>query len=133
MALTEDNQIVLKNEYRYCYDRELIELPSGIFEDNEKDPLIVAKRELLEETGYASDDWIYLGDTIENSAKLTNTIHLYLAKDCKKVSDQHLDKTEDIDVLIIPFDEAVNMVMENKVCCNCTAHAILKAARIMGI
>ena len=132
IALTED-KIILKIEYRHCYQRELIELPSGIFEPEETDPLDVAKRELLQETGYSSDKWTYLGPTIENSAKLTNTIHLYLAKDCKKVSDQQLDKTEDIDVLIMPLDEAVNMVMENKVCCNCTSHAILKAARIMGI
>ena len=123
-----DDKIILKSEYRYCYDRELIELPSGIFEENETDPLIVAKRELLEETGYESDDWTYLGPTIENSAKLTNKIHLYLASDCKKTGGQHLDKTETIDTVVMPLKEAVDLVMNGKIECNTTAHGILRAA-----
>lgn len=131
IALTEENHIILKSEYRYCYNRELIELPSGVFEEYETDPLAVAKRELLEETGYTSDEWVYLGETIENSAKLTNTIYLYLARNCRKVSDQHLDKTEEIKVLEVPMDNAVEMVMDNRICCNCSANGVLKAAEIL--
>ena len=37
----------------------MIECPAGMFEENESDPLIVSKRELLEETGYGSDNWTY--------------------------------------------------------------------------
>lgn len=133
IALTEDMQIILKSEYRHCYERDLIELPSGIFEENETDPLKVAQRELLEETGYESDDWTYLGPTIENSAKLTNTIHLYLAKGCKKVSEQHLDKTESIEIVKIPLKDALNMVMKGEVPCNTTAHGILRAPMMNGI
>lgn len=133
VALTDDGRIVLKSEYRYCYNEELNELPSGVFEPGEKDPLIVAKRELQEETGYKSDDWSYLGPTIENSAKLTNTIHLFLARNCKKNGEQHLDKTEEIVVLLLPMEEAVQMVMDGKIPCNCTAHGILRAARMMGV
>ena len=130
IALTDEGNIVLKSEYRHCYEKELIEVPSGVFEPGESDPLDVAKRELLEETGYASDDWTYLGETIEDPAKLTNTIHLFLAKSCKKISEQHLDKTEEIDVLVIPLDDAVDMVMDNRICCNSTAHAVLKAKEL---
>ena len=131
VALTKENEIILKNEYRHCYEQELIELPSGIFEEKETDPLAVAKRELLEETGYESDDWTYLGPTIENSAKLTNTIHLYLARGCTKKSEQHLDKTEVIDVLVKHLREAVSMVMKGEICCNTTAHGILRSAMMI--
>ena len=41
----------MKKEYRYCYGRDLIEIPAGGFERGEEG-LEVAKRELLEETGY---------------------------------------------------------------------------------
>jgi len=133
IAITEDGKIVLKSEYRHCYEQELIELPSGVFEPGEKDPLAVAKRELLEETGYTSDEWTYLGGTIENSAKLTNTIHLFAAKNCRKVSAQRLDKTEEIHVLVLSLSEAVEMVLDNRICCNCTAHGILEIARMMGV
>ncbi len=43
-ALTDKGEIALINQYRYCYDTELIELPSGVFEENEMDPLVVARR-----------------------------------------------------------------------------------------
>lgn len=133
VALTEDNQIILKREFRYCYGKELIELPSGIFEAYESDPLVVAKRELSEETGYASDDWTYLGGMIENSAKLTNTIHLFLARNCREVTEQHLDRTEEITVIRMQLKEAVEMVMDNRICCSCTAQGVLKVARYYGL
>lgn len=84
VALTTDMNIVLIKQYRYCYEEELIELPSGVFEENEKDPLVVARRELLEETGYSSDNWTYLGGTIENAAKMSNYAHMFMATGCKK-------------------------------------------------
>lgn len=131
VAVDEDGNIVLKREYKYATGEELIEIPAGMFEPGEKDPLFVAKRELLEETGYESDDWIYFGDTLESSSKLTNRMHIFLAQKCRKVCNQNLDKTEEIDVLVVPFCEAVEMVMRNEIKCNSSAHGILRAARMM--
>lgn len=132
VALTPDNELILKNEYRYCYEKDLIELPAGCFEEGEE-PLEVAKRELLEETGYSSDRWTYLGATVESSSKLTNYMHIFLAEDCAKVGEQKLDDTEELDVILVPFEKAIEMVMNNDICCNSSAHGILKAARIKGI
>ena len=56
VALDDAGNIILKKEYRYCYDRDLIEVPAGTFEEGETDGLSVAKRELLEEIGYISED-----------------------------------------------------------------------------
>ena len=78
VALDDAGNIILKKEYRYCYDRDLIEIPAGTFESGETDGLKVAQRELLEETGYVSDNWQYIGATVESSAKLTNQMHIYL-------------------------------------------------------
>ena len=55
-AVTEDGQILLKSEFRYAIGTEVIECPAGMFEPDETDPFAVAKRELLEETGYSSDE-----------------------------------------------------------------------------
>ena len=92
-----------------------------------------AKRELLEETGYISEDWQYLGATVESSAKLTNYMHIYFANHCRKVSGQHLDATEELDVLLVPLGQAVEMVMDNEICCNSSAHGILRVARMLGV
>ena len=132
VAIDEAGQIILKKEYRYCYDRELIEIPAGAFEVGETDSLAVAQRELLEETGYASEEWEYIGSTVESSSKLTNHMHLYFANHCRRVSGQHLDPTENLDVLVVPLEKAVEMVMRNEICCNSSAHGILWAARKLG-
>lgn len=132
VALDDDGNIILKKEYRYCFKRDLIEIPAGCFEDGE-DGLSVAKRELLEETGYTSNDWMFIGETVESSAKLTNYMHIYFANHCHKVSRQHLDETEDVEVIVIPLKEAIDMVMNNQICCNSSAHGILWVARKLGV
>lgn len=131
VALDADGNLILKREYRYCYDRELTEIPAGAFEAGETDPLTVAKRELLEETGYVSDCWEYLGATMESSAKMTNYMHIFFANHCRKVSGQSLDETEELETLLVPLEQAVEMVMTNEICCNSSAHGILRVARML--
>lgn len=133
VAIDENNNLILKKEYKYATGEELIEIPAGMFEPNETDGLKVAKRELLEETGYVSDEWEYLGDTVESSSKLTNKMHIYLARNCRKVSNQSLDATEDLEVMVVPLAKAIDMVMSNEIKCNSSAHGILKAARMLGV
>lgn len=132
VALDAEGNLILKREYRYCQDRELLEIPAGAFNDGETDPLVVAKRELLEETGDVSDCWEYLGPTVESSAKMTNQMHLFFARDCRKVTGQHLDETEELVVELVPLQQAVELVMTNEICCNSSVHGILRVARQRG-
>lgn len=132
VAITSDNHIILKKEYRHCYGEELIEIPAGVLEVGEE-PLETAQRELEEETGYVGKMWTYLGKTVESSAKLTNYMYIYLAEDCEKVSSQKLDYGEDIEVLEVGLDKVVEMIMNNEIICNSSIGAILKAVRIKGL
>lgn len=131
VALTEDGCVLLKSEYRYACKCDVIECPAGMVNPGEE-PLETAKRELLEETGYVSDSWEYLGPTWESTSKLTNTMHLFVARDCRKAREQHLDENESIDVMSVPFDEAVEMVMSGKINANSSAHALLKVSHQRG-
>lgn len=132
VAITPDNHIVLKKEYRHCYGKGLIEVPAGVLEEGEE-PTQAAKRELEEETGYVGKKWTYLGKTVESSAKLTNYMHIYLAEDCRKVSNQKLDYGEDIEVIEVGLNEAIEMIMNNEIICNSSIGAILKTVRIKGL
>lgn len=132
-AITTDEKLLLKSEYRYTCASEVIECPAGMFEKNENDPLVVAKRELLEETGYSSDNWTYFGPTWESTSKLTNRMHLFMARDCIKVSEQRLDIYEHFDVIQVSLEEAVEMVMSGVINANSTAHLILQVARMMRV
>ena len=126
VAVTEDGKIILKSEYRYACRENLIEIPAGGIEPGET-PLQAAQRELREETGYASEKWKYLVPGRECTAKLTNTMHIFLAQGCRKVAEQQLDPTEDLEVVLVPFQEAVEMIMDGRIKCCSTAHGILMA------
>ena len=130
-AITTDNYILLKKEYRFACKMDVIECPAGMVEAGE-DPLTTAKRELLEETGYASDLWTWLGPTWESTSKLTNHMWLFMAKECRQVADQHLDANEHVEVMKMTLEEAVEMVMDNQINANSSANAILKVARLVG-
>ena len=117
-ALTDEGEVLLKSEYRYAIGKDVIECPAGMFEPGETDPLEVARRELLEETGYTASDWTYLGPTLKSTSKLTNRMHLFLARGAVKTASQQLDANENIDVLRVPLAEAVKMVMDGRINAN---------------
>ena len=133
VALTEDNSVLLKSEYQYSCGEGLFKCPAGTFDKDETDPLQVAKRELLEETGYMSEKWTYLGAVRESASKPTNMMHIFHAKQYVKVSEQHLEKTEHLELIIVHLEKAVDMVMKNEIRCNSSAHGIHRAARMIGV
>lgn len=131
-AVTEDGSFLLKSEFRYACGTEVIECPAGMLETGEE-PLTAAKRELLEENGYTSMDWTSLGSTLESTSKLTNTMHLFLARNAVLTAAQHLDPNEHLDMMKVSLEAAVEMVMGGIINANSTARLILKVARTMGV
>lgn len=108
VALTRNHEVVLVRQYRHGVCEVLSEFPGGVIEDGE-DPVNGAKRELLEETGYQALNLIPIGKLYPNPALQINTLHCFLALEVEKVSGQHLDAGEDIDVQLVPLDELIEM------------------------
>lgn len=65
---------------------------------NAEDALDAARRELLEETGYVSDDWQYLLTVPSNATIADNYAHIFSATGCRKAREQSLDETEFLNV-----------------------------------
>lgn len=97
VAVTKEGKIVTVEQHRFGTGRVSIEIPAGIVDPGES-PLETAKRELCEETGYTSDDWLSLGSVEANPAFLVNHCHFWLAIDAVKSGRQSLDESEDIAV-----------------------------------
>ncbi len=77
---------------------------------NAEAALDAAKRELLEETGYESDEWEYLLTVPSNATMADNYANLYIAKNCRKVSGQSLDETEFLNVHLYKREEIDEMI-----------------------
>lgn len=105
ITLTPEQEIVLVEEYRHGVGHALLELPSGTHEDADGDMLTAAKRELLEETGYASPEWHTLGAFTANPARQNNRIHAFLALEARRVAHQKLDAGEIIRVHTVPWPQ----------------------------
>ena len=78
--------------------------PAGYINPDE-DPIISAKRELEEETGYSTEKLIKLDEFYQDEGCSSALNVIYLALDCKKTSEQHLDKDEYIEYIPFTYDE----------------------------
>ena len=114
IAVTREGQIVMERQYRHALGKTCYELPCGVIEAGET-PLEAAKRELLEETGYAGGEWQEWMTLSPNPATSTNLAHSFLATGVEKVSGQHLDATEDIDVYLLDQDYVRDLLQNNQI------------------
>lgn len=96
--LTETNEFLMVKQWRHGIQRLSIEFPGGVIDKNESIE-DAAKRELQEETGYTTNHLIHLGSLSPNPAIMSNTVHIFLAQDLTKTSEQDLDSDEYVDFL----------------------------------
>ena len=97
-------------------------LPGGVMELGE-DIEACARRELLEETGYAADEIVLIGTVTPNPAFLDNTCYSYLALNARKVQEPALEASEDIVVEEVPLAEVAGMVKNGRI-----THSLVVAA-----
>jgi 8-oxo-dGTP pyrophosphatase MutT (NUDIX family) len=104
IAKTTDEKFIIVDQYRHGIAKVTSEFPAGVIDGNE-DPLVAAKRELLEETGHSGGDWKVLGQWPCNPANLTNLYTAYFAEGVELTSEQNLDTFENIEVKFLTQEE----------------------------
>jgi ADP-ribose pyrophosphatase len=113
VALTAEGRVVLERQYRYPLARDFVEIPAGKVDEGEAH-LDTAKRELLEETGYAAAQWTRLG-LIHNAIGYSDEgIELWLATGLEK-REAKLDAEEFLEVFSLPFEEALAMAADGRI------------------
>ena len=119
---TEGNYICVR-QFRQGIKEVTTEFPAGGLERKDgkeygsaetgnavEDPLSAAKRELLEETGYESEEWTHLLTVPSNATIADNYVYIYMAKNCRRVSGQNLDETEVLNVELHSEDEIEDLI-----------------------
>ena len=123
VASDTDLNYLCVRQFRQGLKKVTTEFPAGGMErtdgkeygaaDNDKlteDALDAAKRELLEETGYSSDDWTHLLTIPSNATIADNYAYIFRAKNCRKVAGQDLDDTEFLNVKLYTAEEIEKMI-----------------------
>lgn len=113
VALTRDYKIPLVYQYKNGVKDVIWELPAGFVEANES-PLESARRELLEETGFAAEEYMLLGSFVPNPSLSGNKNFVFLSKNAKKISEQQLDVNEEIKVQLFALEELVEAIKKRQ-------------------
>lgn len=93
IPLFKDGSILMVENYRHGARTNLLELPGGLI-DADEEPLVAAKRELLEETGYECNTLEYINWTYTWPGRTTQKNFVFLAKGLKKHRNPNLEEFE---------------------------------------
>lgn len=117
IAMTENKKLIMIKQYRYLVGSSVIEFPSGHINEEENIE-IGACREFAEETGYICTNLKKLGEFYETYGQLNRKIHIYFTDNVQKASNKYYNSDEikeDIKVVLVGFDKAVEMTLNNKI------------------
>ena len=111
-ALTKEREVILEKSYRAPFEDFVLELPAGLQDKKGEKEENVAKRELLEETGYRVKKVIPVLKGPVSPGESTGEISVYFAKDAVFAKDPSTEDTEEIEVLKVPLKKLVGFLEE---------------------
>lgn len=127
VPLDADGSVILVRQYRIAADRVMLEIPAGTLDPGEP-AATCAERELQEEAGLRPGRLDSLGGIFAAPGYTTEYIHLFLATELS-ASSLEMDDDEFIEVVRLPFDEALRMVDDGEIDDSKTVAGLLRAAR----
>lgn len=110
VAFDADNRILVTQQYRHAAGSLCLELPCGVVEAADATPLAAARRELLEETGYAFDHFERVGSFSPNPATHTNTLHCFVARNVYRSQEASQDDTEDVSSCFMSIESIMEAI-----------------------
>ncbi len=115
IAVTPDQKLVMIDQFRHGSDTVELEIPGGMMDPGETDPVATAVRELREETGYEGENPRRLGRIWSNPAILSNRTFTVLIENCRLKHDVDWDHGEDLATRLVPVDELPKLVADEKI------------------
>ena len=104
VAVTTDERFLCFRQVKYGLEGTTLGIVGGFVEEGEE-PIRAARRELLEETGYESTDWVSLGSYRVDPNRGVAMGHLYLARQARYVTPRNADDLEEQELLLLSRSE----------------------------
>lgn len=104
VAVTEDGHFICFRQVKYGIEGTTLSVVGGYINEGEE-PLAAAQRELLEETGYESPDWVSLGSYLVDPNRGIATGYLFLARQARYVTPRVADDLEEQELLLLTREE----------------------------
>ena len=129
IAILESGNLVLERQFRYPLKRVFIELPAGKIDHGEA-PLLTGQRELLEETGYSANEWVYLGLQHPCIGYSNEVIHMYLARGLT-LGEHKRDEDEALQLFDASLEECLAMIQRGEITDGKTIVALMWAEKFL--
>jgi ADP-ribose pyrophosphatase len=129
VVLTEAGQYLCFRQRKYGVPEPMLSLVGGYIQPDEA-PLAAAQRELREETGYVSDDWVELGHYLVDPNRGIATGNLYLARGAYKVCEIDSDDLEEQELVLLSRQELEQALAEGEFKILAWAAAVAFALRV---
>jgi len=130
VAVDNEMNLLLVFQHRYPIAQDIEEIPAGLVDPGEQ-PLECAMRELLEETGYASNHWSLLTTYYPSPGSHDEKLHIFLAEQVFRKSGQNLDKDEILSFKQKNFDLVVSDIFKGNIKDGKTIIGVLMANQIL--
>ena len=108
--VTKQKEVVLTKIFRIPFNAWVIELCAGLADRKGEAPQDLARRELLEETGYHADELTLLLEGPLSAGLTKEEMMIFFAPDVEKIAEPQLEPAEDIEVILVPIDTLVDFV-----------------------
>lgn len=115
IPVTAAGEVVLIEQYRAGIDAVTLEIPGGTVDATDTSSREAGMRELMEETGYAAEEFIFLGRTHPNPAIQSNSCDTYLATNVKRLEQPRFDGTEEIVLRIVPLLTVPTLIRDSSI------------------
>ncbi len=115
IAVTPREELVMVEQYRHGSNTVELEIPGGMMDPHETDPLETGVRELREETGYEGGAPRELGRVWSNPAIMNNTTFTVLVENCELKHSLKFDSGEDLITRLVPLSQINGLVADGKI------------------
>ena len=124
LLVDAEEQVILVRQYRNVEDDFTLEIPAGVSDPEDAGPEVTAVREAKEETGFYPKKVFRVSRVLNAAGLFDEHTTVFIGKDLAR-EKLEADPEESIELIRMPFDEALQAVYDGKIIDGKTIIALL--------